>query len=348
MKPSRIFILLSVLFVACTTERQQQSAPWQGEEPDSVCFDLTQIQAAGELIAVTLSGPDTYYDYMGRHLGVHFMLSEQFASAIGVRLRVEVCRDTAEVLSRINDGDADIAMLRLSTDTLTPGWLVGEGKPQLSEAIASWYRPEMLLQARQTERSLLSSRRVVRRVSAPMLRRGVVSHYDALFKQYARAIGWDWRLIAAQCYQESTFDPEARSWAGAVGLMQIMPTTADHLGLSRDMLTDPERNVEAATRLLAELESQFSSIADRKERQCFVLAAYNGGAGHISDAQRLAQRDGRNSSRWADVRQYVLLLSEPRYYQDTLVHYGYMRGAETADYVDRIRQRYAEYSRRVR
>jgi membrane-bound lytic murein transglycosylase F len=178
------------------------------------------------------------------------------------------------------------------------------------------------------------------------LRGGVISHYDKLFQQYSRPIGWDWRLMAAQCYQESTFDPEAKSWAGARGLMQIMPSTADHLGLARKDMHDPEKNIAAASRYLKELEAQFSDIHDRFERQNFVLAAYNGGYHHIRDAMTLARRDGCNPKRWDDVGQYVLRLSEPRYYRDSLVKHGYMRGSETFGYVKSIRERWKLYRTR--
>lgn len=324
--------------------------PWQeGGAQHTGSFDLPQIEQAGELIGLTLSGPDTYYDYMGCQLGAHYLLCQEFANHLGVKLRMEVCRDTIELLNMLEAGDADLAVLALDEgDTLRPGWRVGQGKPELKAALETWYQPDMMSRVRTQEQELLSRRRVTRRVSAPMLSRAAISHYDHLFKQYGRTIGWDWRLIAAQCYQESTFDPEAVSWAGAKGLMQIMPTTADHLGLSRDQMTNPERNVEAAVRLLGELERDFLDIHDRTERQNFVLASYNGGIHHVHDAQRLAARDGHDTHRWDHVRPYILLLSQPKYYQDTLVHYGYMRGSETADYVDKIRQRYKQYKRSIR
>ncbi len=149
--------------------------------------------------------------------------------------------------------------------------------------------------------------------------------------------------MAAQCYQESTFDPHAHSWAGACGLMQIMPSTADHLGLSRSDLYNPEQNIAAAARYLAELERGFSDIHDRRERQNFVLAAYNGGPHHIRDAMALARRDGRNPSSWDQVSVYVLRLSQPEYYNAPEVKNGYMRGSETVDYVQQIRQRHGGY-----
>lgn len=346
-----IVCLSTLLYILAGCDNRQEAAPpspvWGTATVDEG-FDLPTIQQAGELIALTLSGPDSYYEYQGRHLGVHYLLCEKFAAHIGVRLRMEVCRDTAELLTRLADGDGDLIALRMDSDTLTAGWQVGPGKPLLKEVLDKWYRPTLFAETAAKERQLLSLRKVRRRVYAPMLSKGVISPYDGYFKVYGRRIGWDWRLLAAQCYQESTFDPEARSWAGAQGLMQIMPATADHLGLPRDQMNNPERSIEAATRFLAELESAFSDIPDRSERQNMVLASYNGGANHIRDAMRLCQRDGRNPHHWTDVQQYVLKLQEPRYYQDTLVRYGYMRGQETAEYVDRIRERYKRYRQAAR
>ena len=344
-------MLLFVVAVGCKEHRQTaMTTPWEGVTTavETDAFDLHEIEQAGELIALTLSGPETYYDYGGSHLGAHYLLAERFASHLGVRLRMEACRDTAELLARLSAGDADLLALDITGDTLTAGWRVGDGKDRLREALASWYSPQLMAEVREEERKRLERPRVRRRVSAPMLSRGVISHYDELFKRYSRGIGWDWRLLAAQCYQESMFDPEALSWAGARGLMQIMPRTADHLGLPREDINDPEQNIAAATRYLHELEHELSYIHDRTERQNMVLASYNGGLGHVQDAMRLAARDSRNAQRWADVREYILKLKDPHYYQDSLVRNGYMRGTETADYVDKIRSRYNEYMRRVR
>lgn len=351
LKHTGIFILLLLLLTACNNRQEVVTPPWGGNTDNAASseFDLTEIQQAGELIGLTLSGPETYYDYHGAHLGVHYLLGERFASQIGTRLRVEVCRDTTELLARLEAGEADIIMFPVdATDSLSPGWRLGNDKPLLAEALHDWYRPQMMDEARRQERQMLTKPRVRRRVFAPMLSRGVISHYDAYFKQYARQIGWDWRLLAAQCYQESTFDPNAQSWAGAKGLMQIMPATADHLGLPRDQMNNPEQSIAAATRYLKELEAELSAVRNPYERQNLALAAYNGGLHHIRDAMRLAERDGRNAHAWNDVKTYVLRLSQPQYYQDTLVGNGYMRGQETAEYVDNIRERYKKYKRSAR
>ena len=361
LKPYGIIILFVMLFLSCSSRQEKIVTPWGdsiavaglqerenfSNDDDRQLFDLSEILQAGELIALTISGPTTYYDYRGNHLGVHAMLCQQFADSIGVRLRWELCRDTAELLARLHDGDGDLIAYPLKgADIDSLGWYVGEERPLLYDALCDWYRPGRMLQAKAEEQRLLTPGGGVRRkVYAPMQNRakGIISAYDGLFQRYCQPIRWDWRLMAAQCYQESTFDPNATSWAGARGLMQIMPQTADHLGLKRTDLTNPEQNISAAARYLAELEQTFSDIPSRHERQNFILAAYNGGAHHIRDAMALTRQAGRNATRWDLVSEYVLKLSQPQYYENPVVRYGYMRGRETVDYVRLIRQRYQQY-----
>jgi membrane-bound lytic murein transglycosylase F len=342
-----IHLFAFLLLVACSQRKQEPVVtPW-GEIVDTIpqddSFDLADIQRNGELIALTLNGPQTYYDYHGRHLGAQYLLAQRFADKLGVGLRMEVCRDSMEMLMRLRDGEADLICYPMTGKN--SGWLVGDDKEKLAKELEAWWKPALVDEVRKEEEFLLSSRSVQRRVFSPMLNRagGVISHYDALFQRYAPTIHWDWRLIAAQCYQESTFDPKAHSWAGACGLMQIMPGTADHLGLARSDMYDPEKNIAAAVRYLGELESSFSDIRERTERTKFVLAAYNGGHFHIRDAMALAEKNGRNPRLWRDVEPYVLGLSQPAYYNDPVVKNGYMRGSETVDYVKKIQERWNGY-----
>jgi membrane-bound lytic murein transglycosylase F len=338
-------LLLGMLaFLLSCTQKQERVVTPYGSVLDSTYvvdeFDLAGIQTSGELIMATLNGPDTYYDYHGRQLGTQYLICQHFADSLGVRLRVEVCRDSAELVKRQASGDADLIAWGI------PGHIdVGSEKPELAEELERWNRPSRVDEARRQEHELLTVKKVRRRIFSPMLDKkgGIISHYDHLFMTYSRDIRWDWRLMAAQCYQESTFDPKAVSFAGAKGLMQIMPGTADHLGLARDRLYDPESNIAAAAKYIAELQRAFSDIRDNYERTNFVLASYNGGSHHIRDAMALARRDGKNPHRWADVSAYVLKLSNPRYYNDPIVKNGYMRGSETVDYVSKIRQRHAGY-----
>lgn len=322
-------------------------------------FSLEDIQENGELIMLTVNGPTTYYDYHNHGMGLQYLLCEKFAQQIGVSLRVEECKDTTEMIQKLTKGEGDIIAVPLSRkqakgdllfcgvtpDSTRTQWAVVGGNKSLADTLNGWFKPKMIAETKKEENWLLSSASVTRHVYSPFLNRskGVISRYDHLFQRYSGTARMDWRLMAAQCYQESCFDPNAKSWAGACGLMQIMPSTADHLGLPMSAIHDAESNVAAAAKYMAELQGHFSDIGDPTQRVLFALAAYNGGFHHIRDAMTLTRKHGGNPYNWGHVREYVLRLAQPAYYRDPVVKYGFMRGTETADYVDRIRARWSEY-----
>ena len=322
-------------------------------------FSLEDIQENGELIMLTVNGPTTYYDYHNHGMGLQYLLCEKFAQQIGVSLRVEECKDTTEMIQKLTKGEGDIIAVPLSRkqtkgdllfcgvtpDSTRTQWAVVGGNKSLADTLNGWFKKKMIAETKKEENWLLSSASVTRHVYSPFLNRskGVISRYDHLFQRYSGTARMDWRLMAAQCYQESCFDPNAKSWAGACGLMQIMPSTADHLGLPMSAIHDAESNVAAAAKYMAELQGHFSDIGDPTQRVLFALAAYNGGFHHIRDAMNLTRKHGGNPYNWGHVREYVLRLAQPAYYRDPVVKYGFMRGTETADYVDRIRARWSEY-----
>lgn len=360
----RIFILFSAILCISCKQTNTVSNPW-GDIPDSdepqssasSAMQLDDIIRNGELIMVTISGPDTYYEYHGKGMGLHYLLCEKFAQSIGVSLRVDVCKDTLEMIERVKKGEADIIAMPMKkgNNTLLPcaekasnnkwHWLVNPENTSLADTLNNYLTSAMVKKVGEEEEFWLSARSITRRVYSPMQNRakGIISNYDHLFQRYAAVARWDWRLLAAQCYQESTFDPQAHSWAGACGLMQIMPGTADELGLTRSAIYEPEQNVAAATKYIAQLTQRFSDVQNPTERIKFVLASYNGGAHHVRDAMALARKHGGSEYRWSDVRTYILRLMQPQYYNDPVVKYGYMRGTETAGYVDRIWDRWLYY-----
>lgn len=368
MYRSYLFIFFTLILTASCAKREKAvTTPW-GEvigDEDSVStsseFSFADIVSNGEMIMLTLSGPETYFEYHGRAMGTQYLLCEKFAQRIGVGLRVEVCKDTADMVKRLRNGDADVIAFQLPRATKglamcgaidkerNTSWAVREDNSELADSLNGWYTPDVLKAVKKEETYAYSASSVHRRVYAPMLnaQKGQISKYDNLFKMYAPVARWDWRLMAAQCYQESTFDPRAYSWAGAKGLMQIMPSTAASLGLKEADVYDPAANVEAAARYIAKLNGMFSDVRNQNERINFVLASYNGGHFHVRDAMALARSNGRNPYRWADVEEYVLKLSQPRYYNSQVVKYGYMRGSETADYVAKIRNRWDKYRHSV-
>ncbi len=172
---------------------------------------------------------------------------------------------------------------------------------------------------------------------------GKISEYDDYIKEYSREIGWDWRLLASLIYQESRFDPRARSWAGAFGLMQLMPTTARRFGVSQR--SPANEQIRAGTKFIQWLDKRFeNAIPDPEERVKFILAAYNVGPGHIFDAITLAEKNGVDSGIWYDnVDVCLLKKSDPKYYRDPDVKYGYARGRETYNYVIQVLERYEHY-----
>lgn len=365
-----LLILSALLFVtACARKQQAVTTPWGetigDEEGDTAVvaqnFSYNDILDAGEIIMLTMSGPDSYFDYHGRAMGTQYLLCERFAQKIGVSVRVEVCKDTADMIKKLQNGDGDIIVWQLArkqtkgllacgASTDSTSWVVRRDSKQLADSLRGWYRPALLAQVKKEERYAFSTANVRRHVYAPMLNaaKGEISSYDHYFKMYAAACRWDWRLMAAQCYQESTFDPKAYSWAGARGLMQIMPSTAASLGLSEGDMYNPEANIAAAARYIVKLNGLFGDVRSYDERINFVLASYNGGHFHVRDAMALARKNGRNPYRWADVADYVLKLTQPAYYNDPVVKYGYMRGTETVDYVARIRSRWEQYCGKVK
>ncbi|PWD97975.1 MltF family protein [Marinilabilia rubra] len=172
---------------------------------------------------------------------------------------------------------------------------------------------------------------------------GQVSDYDDMIREESEKFNWDWRLIASLIYQESRFLPKVESWAGAKGLMQLMPSTAGRFGVTNP--EEPRQNIRGGIELLQWLDERLKNrITDPRERIKFVLASYNVGLGHVLDAMNLAEKYGEDPYKWEDnVAYYLLHKSEPKYYNDPVVKYGYCRGEEPFHYVTEILERYDHY-----
>ena len=172
---------------------------------------------------------------------------------------------------------------------------------------------------------------------------GKISPYDELFRANATRLGWDWRLFAALAYQESRFDPDARSWAGAIGIMQLMPRTALEFGAADPY--NPVQNVAAGAAFISWLDDYWKQhIENPDERLLFVIASYNAGHGHVQDARRLAAAHHVDPDIWhGHVENYMLKKSNPEYYNREEVRYGYASGIEPVNYVNNILEIYNHY-----
>jgi membrane-bound lytic murein transglycosylase F len=164
---------------------------------------------------------------------------------------------------------------------------------------------------------------------------GKISAYDEAIKKYSEQIGWDWRLLASMIYQESRFDPEAQSWAGAYG--------ARRFGVERN--SPPEQHIRGGVEFIKWLDSRFrEKVPDEQERIKFILASYNIGYGHIEDAMKLTEKYGKNPRIWdKNVEEFLMMKSIPKYYMDPVVKYGYCRGTETYNFVNEVLARYTDY-----
>ena len=167
--------------------------------------------------------------------------------------------------------------------------------------------------------------------------------YSGIIKRAASKYDIDWVLIAAQMYQESKFDPQARSHAGAYGLMQLILPTAKALGV-KDIL-NPEENIHAGVKHLKNL-NEFFKKADGPDRLFISLAAYNVGRGHILDAQDIARKKGLDPYKWSSLATTLPLLSQEKYYSKS--RYGYCRGTEPVNYIKQIIVYYDILKRKVK
>lgn len=173
---------------------------------------------------------------------------------------------------------------------------------------------------------------------------GAISQYDLLFREAAKRIPWHWTLLAAMAFYESTFRSDVIAWSGARGLMGIMPRTGQSFGATPEQLLLPEVSIRVAVDCLLEYSRYFDVVAPPHEQLLFTLAAYNAGVGHVQDAMRLARKYNAPDTIWHEgVREYILLKSNPAYYNDEVVRYGYLRGSETANYVDNVVARQVAY-----
>lgn len=227
------------------------------------------------------------------------------------------------------------------------GWMIRKENIELQKAIENWEKKDYteILQANLTHkywnRSIYFAQKKVR------IPKGAISPYDKLFKKYAKEINWDWQLLAAVAFHESRFDSSQVSWAGAAGLMQLMPRTAANFGLNRQNIFNPEKNIEAGVQYIKSLNLSFRRIENRDERIKFILAGYNSGPAHIFDAMALAKKHGKNPQIWFENVEYFLKKkSDPEFYNDPVVKFGKFRSKETVSYVINTLETYEKYLRK--
>lgn len=354
--------------VPITSHYQQYVVPCGPENYTTQVLVQPMREGSAPVTDVTeLVGREIYVEKDSKYLRRMQNLNDEIGGGIIIH---EVDADTLiteDLLRMVSDGkipmtvvDSDIARLNktyypdldISLEVSFPqraSWAVSKDKPWLADSINVWFAQES---PQRTNADLLK-RYFEQSKGLPTVNfdfsKGYISQYDELFKKYAPTIGWDWRLMAAQAYQESRFKPNARSWVGARGLMQIMPATARGYRTPVSKLNDPETSVKVASALINDLDGYLKKyVPNDKERLKFVIAAYNVGIAHVYDAIRLAEKYGLDPQVWnGNVEQAILMKMNPKYYKDPVVKYGYCRGTETVEYVDKITKFYDHARREI-
>jgi len=216
-------------------------------------------------------------------------------------------------------------------------WMYKKNNPRLSSVINKWldgYKDRG--EYAQTIEKYYGYIDVFDYVDIQKFKRRIKSRlpkYKAMFIQAAKKHGISPSLLAAQSYQESHWNPRAKSPTGVRGIMMLTQPVAKSLGVTSRL--DAKQNIFAGARYQAKMKNMFDQDVTEPDRTWLALAAYNVGRGHFRDAQALAVELGKNPNLWIDMKQVLPLLSEKKYYKD--LTYGYARGNEPVQYVTRIR-----------
>ncbi|WP_304252849.1 transglycosylase SLT domain-containing protein [Parabacteroides gordonii] len=340
-------------YLYCGRESQtSQVLVQRANKGDTILKDVTQ-----------LIGKDVYVKPATKYYQRLKNLNEELGGGIHIKDIEKDTITTEDLISMVSQGEipytiSDDNMARLNKTYFwninvslkvsfmqRSSWLVRKTSPKLAEAINAWASDKSgthVYKAAMKRYFELGKQPLT--VDLPPVKNGHISPYDDLFRKHSKNIGWDWQLLASISYQESHFNPSVVSWAGAEGLMGIMPNTARALGVTPHELKDPDVGIRTGVDCLRKFRQGFSEITDPQEKVKFTLASYNAGIGHIYDAQRLAEKYGKDPKVWDNnVAEYVRLKSDPEYYNDPVCKHGYLRGSETFNYVREVLERFDYY-----
>ncbi len=269
--------------------------------------------------------------------------------------------ETDELVRDVSEGRIDVTVLdgqqyqieRLIYKNIEKGvaldeeikhaWLVNKDSPLLLDKLNGFLKKEHRgLFYNITYKKYFDTPKKIQRALPEVISFEHISPYDDIVKKHSQQHGFDWRLITSQMYQESKFDPKAKSWVGALGLLQVMPRTAKELGYKPKQMAKPEIGIAAGVKYMKWVSERFGSNIDIDQRAWFTLAAYNAGIGHVRDARTLARKLGKDPNIWfGETEEAMLLLSQKKYYKNA--RYGFVRGHEPVTYVRNIKRRFEAY-----
>jgi len=335
--------------------------------PDNV-YQLTREQLDKKLVrdAIDLANKTVYVQESSAHYRRLLNLQDEIGDSIHI-VTVERNIETDSLMAMISNGSIDYTVADENVarffrafypniDVRTPisfsqqiAWALPPDADQLVDTINHWMtdRTSKSQYAYLFNKYFKWTKSAVSKADSPynLAEGGRISPYDEVIRKYAEKIGWHWPLLASMIYHESHFDTAVESWTGALGLMQVLPTTAEKYGIGATELVEVEANIRVGTEYLGWLtEFWQEALSDSTEAEKFALASYNVGLGHVKDARRLAEKYGMDPNVWdGNVGLMVLNKSNPEYYTDAVVLHGYCRGTEPYNYVQNVFRLYDHY-----
>nr|WP_323844856.1 transporter substrate-binding domain-containing protein [Microbulbifer sp. GG15] len=338
-------------------------------EDEGVSFTTSYMETPEQVVSSKQRPPiEKVQDLAGRTLTLRayssFMPTAQAIKDSGIDVEIKTAppgMSQSQIFNMIAEGlldatiaDSDNAKIEASLQpNLVTGTLLGDPKPQGWVVVTkNWHLLQNLNKfleefrdskqyAQKFKAYFEPNKRFTQRVRARIIPGQDLSPYDNLVKASALDYDFDWRMVTAQMWQESNFNPKAVSPVGAQGLMQVMPATAREMGFPPPLF-EPERGIKAGVKYLNWVRDRFNPTLPAANKLWFILASYNAGYGHLLDAQRLAEQLGLDPNVWFDnVEVAMLKLAEPQYFKRA--RYGYVRGAEPVQYVRNISNLYKAY-----
>lgn len=318
-----------------------------------------------------LVGREVYVEDGSKYLHRMLNLNDELGGGIDIKPVEKDTLITEDLIAMVSDGeipltvvDSDIAGLNksyypnidVSLQVSFPqrsAWAVSSSNKWLADTINAWATQE----APARQRVTLLKRYFERSKSAGTgpasfafdFSHGRMSAFDNMFRRHAKKIGWDWRLLSSVGFVESRYDSTQVSWAGARGVMQLMPATARAFGLSADRISANDDNIATAVKVFQSLDKSLKPyVKNETERRKFVLAAYNSGLAHILDAIAIAKKIGHPADVWdGSVAEALMLKSNPEFYNDPVCKYGYFRGRQTYEYVKKVMACYDKAKKQI-
>jgi membrane-bound lytic murein transglycosylase F len=307
--------------------------------------------------------PKTVADLKGRSIGVLTQSSyEELLNALqqtdpDIEWSSNPDDSVTDLLDRVHSGSLDYTILDATVfdaqKSFYPGlraafalqepqpiaWMLNRHHDgTLKAALQQWFaREETALLIQTLEERYFSRTNPLNFFDTVTFRRDLEERFVPLypwFREAAEASGINWLLLAAVAYQESHWNADAVSPTGVRGIMMLTQAAAAEVGV--DDRTDPRQSIFGGAQYLAKVKQKIPDRIPEPDHTWFALAAYNVGFGHLEDARILTQKAGKNPDKWQHVREFLPLLSDPRYYNQT--RYGYARGHEPVQYVSNIRK----------